>query len=71
MWNGEATLKMADNTTYDLCESDVTCSALMVSDASNAAALVEQATAALTNGGFDASEVRSPAYHLRTRTKYP
>ena len=33
VWNGDATVTMADgHTTHGVCESDVTCSALKVSD---------------------------------------
>jgi len=53
VWNGDATLLMADGvTTHSLCETDVSCSALTVDDESDADALLEVAEAALERAGF-------------------
>ena len=63
VWNGDATVILADGTLRDLCESDVSCSALTVSDESNATELVHAAEAALVQAGFDAESARR---HLHT-----
>ena len=59
--DGEATVTLADGTVANVCESNVQCSALMVDDAANADALLEEAIAALvaanvTNATWDDAE---------------
>ena len=56
-----ATVTLADGTVANVCESNVPCSALMVDDAANADALLEEAIAALvaanvTNATWDDAE---------------
>ena len=52
VWNGEAQIELHNGNTYDVCESDVTCSALMVEDASQAETFLAQAQEALVNAGY-------------------
>ena len=43
IWDGKATVTLADGSTADVCESDVRCSALMVDDAAQSDALHAEA----------------------------
>jgi hypothetical protein len=65
--DGEATVTLADGTVADVCESNVQCSALMVDDAAQAGALMEEAIAALeaANITVDMGALMEDAEHGR------
>ena len=65
--DGEATVTLADGTVANVCESNVQCSALMVDDAAQAGALMEEAIAALeaANITVDMGALMEDAEHGR------
>ena len=65
--DGDATVTLADGTSAGVCESNVQCSALMVDDAAQAGALMEEAIAALeaANITVDMGALMEDAEHGR------
>lgn len=62
VWNGAAIVTLADGLSYDVCESDLTCSALSFHEEANSTALVEAADAALLAGGFGDGDRRQLSF---------